>query len=74
MPKSLSAKYDEENKERLQKSSWKFFLKIFLKKKNKNKQQHRHGLYKNLSEDKRQKLVDYRKIKIIVNLETFASL
>ena len=74
MPKSLSAKYYEENKERLQKSSRKISLKIFLKKNNKNKQQHGHGLYENLSEDKKQKLVDYRKIKIIVNLETFSSL
>ena len=54
MSKKLSAKYYQENKERLQKKLGKD-IKTFSKKKN-----GREG-YKNLSEDQKQKLVEYRK-------------
>ena len=54
MSKKLSAKYYQENKERLQKKLGKD-IKTFPKKKN-----GREG-YKNLSEDQKQKLVEYRK-------------
>ena len=60
MSKNLSAKYYQENKERLQKNCLKD-IKIFIKKKKKKKQQYGHERYKNLSEDVKQKLVDYRK-------------
>ena len=63
MSKNLSAKYYQENKERLQKKREKLAkdIKIFLKKKQtKNKQYGPEG-YKNLSEDEKQKLVKYRK-------------
>ena len=59
MSKNLSAKYYQENKERLQ---WqlKASEKSFLRKKRKKRQ---HGLerYKDLSEDEKQKLFEYRK-------------
>ena len=57
--KNLSAKYYQENKERLQKKLMKD-IKIFLKKnKKKKKQQFGCKRYKNLSEDKKQKLVEW---------------
>ena len=55
MSKNLSLKYFRENKERLQKN-----IKIFLKKKNKKRQYGRER-YKNLSEDQKQKVAEYRK-------------
>ena len=63
MFKKLSAKYYQENKERLQKKLVKD-IKMFLKKKKKKKQQYSRERYKNLSEDEKQKLVEYRKKKI----------
>ena len=59
MSKNLATKYYQENKERLQKNLMKD-IKVFLKKKKKKKQQ--YGLHeKNLSENKKQVLVEYRK-------------
>ena len=58
--KNLSGKYYQENKERLQKKLVKN-IKIFLKKKIEKKQQCRRERYKNLSEDQKNKLVEYRK-------------
>ena len=55
MSKNLSLKYFLENKERLQKN-----IKIFLKKK-KKKRQYGRERYKNLSEDQKQKVAEYRK-------------
>ena len=55
MSKNLSLKYFRENKERLQKN-----IKIFLKKK-KKKRQYGRERYKNLSEDQKQKVAEYRK-------------
>ena len=58
MSKNLSAKYYQENKARLQKKLVKD-IKIFLKIK---KRQYVRERYKRFSEDKKQKLVEYRKI------------
>ena len=58
MSKTLSAKYYQENKERLQEKACES-IKIFLKKK--KKPQYGHERYKNLSEDEKQKFVEYRK-------------
>ena len=58
MSKSLSAIYYQENQERLQKKLAKD-IKIFLKKK--EKRQYGCERYKNLSEDVKQKLVEFRK-------------
>ena len=58
MPKNLSAKYYQENKERLQKKLVKD-IKIFLKKKKKREYGREH--YKNLSEEERHKLFESRK-------------
>ena len=60
MSKTLSAKYYQENKERLQKKLVKD-IKIFLKKKKEKKRQYRRERYKNISGDEKQKLVEYRK-------------
>ena len=60
MFKTLLAKYYPENKERLQKNLVKD-IKIFLKKKKKKKQQYGCEHYKNLSEDEKQRLVEYRR-------------
>ena len=57
MSKNLSAKYYQENKERLQKKLVKD-IKIFLKKT--KYQQFGRERYKNLSEDEKNKLVEYR--------------
>ena len=54
--KTLSAKYYQENKERLNKSLW---WKCFYRRK--KKQQYGWERYKNFSEDGKQKLVEYRK-------------
>ena len=79
LSKNLSAKYYQENED-YKKSLWKI-CKIFLKKK--KKQQYGCECYKNLSEAKTNKLVEYREkiIKIIIiilwkyfNLENFPSL
>ena len=59
MPKNLIAKSYQKNKKRLQKKLVKD-IKIFLKKQ-KKKQQYGCERYKNLSEEKKQKLVEYRK-------------
>ena len=55
MPKILSAKYYQKNKERLQKKLVKD-IKVFQK-----KQQYGHECCKNLSEDEENKLAEYRK-------------
>ena len=52
MPKYSSANYHQNNIERLQ--------KVFPKKKSK-KRHYGHERYNNLSEDEKQKLVEYRK-------------
>ena len=56
MSENISAKYYQENKEKIQKKLVKD-IKIFLNKK--KKQQYGHECYKNLSENERQKLVEY---------------
>ena len=56
--KILSARYCQENKERLQKKLVKG-IKFFPKKKKKKKQQYGRERYKRLSEDEKQKLVEY---------------
>ena len=60
MSKDSSAKYYENNKERLQKNLVKD-IKVVLKKKKEEKQQYGFEQYKNLPEDEKQKLVKYRK-------------
>ena len=60
MSKTLSAKYYQENKERLQKKLVKN-IKIFLKKKKKKQQQYGCERYKNVLEDEKQKFIEYRK-------------
>ena len=57
MAKNLSAIYYQENKERLHKKHVKD-IKIFLKKK--KKQQYACEHHKNLSEDEKNKLIEYR--------------
>ena len=57
MSKTSSAKYYQDNKERLQKNPWK--ISVFLKKK--KKRQYGRERYKNLSEDEKRKLIEYRK-------------
>ena len=61
MSKNLSAKYYQKNKERLQKKLVKD-IKIFPKKKQKKSDKNCER-YKNLSEDEKNKLVEYRKKK-----------
>ena len=56
MSKNLSAKYYQENKERLQRKACKD-IKIFLKKKKKKKQEYDSKRYKNLSEDEKNCLI-----------------
>ena len=60
MSKNSSAKYYQDNKERLQKKLVKD-IKVFLKKKKKKKRQYGPERYEKLSEDEKQKLVAYRK-------------
>ena len=56
MSKNLSAKYYQENKERLQRNACKD-IKIFLKKKEKKNQEYDSKRYKNLSEDEKNCLI-----------------
>ena len=56
MSKNLSAKYYQENKERLQRNACKD-IKIFLKKKEKKNQEYDSKRYKNLSEDEKNWLI-----------------
>ena len=56
MSKNLPAKYYQENKERLQKSSWKNFLK-----KKKNPREYGRECYKNIFVEEKQKLPGYRR-------------
>ena len=60
MCKNFSAKYSQENKEKLQKKLVKD-IKIFLRKKKKKKRRYDRECYKNLTEDEKQKLAEYRK-------------
>ena len=55
MSKTLSAKYYQENKERIPEKLVKD-IKIFIKKKKKKKQQYDGEHYKNVLEDEKQKL------------------
>ena len=71
MYKNLSAKYYQENKERLhththtKKETDVKDIKIFLRKKKKKKQQYGCESYKNLCEYENNKLVQHRKKNII---------
>ena len=56
MSKTLSAKHYQENKTGLQKR-----LFSFSREEKEKKWQYGHERYKNLSKDKKQKLVEYRK-------------
>ena len=58
--KTLSAKYYQENKKRLQKKVCERYQNLSKEKKEK-KRQHGCEHNKNLSEDEKQKLVEYRK-------------
>ena len=60
MPKVLSAKYYQENKERLQKKARERYQDLSKEEKEK-KRQYGCERYKNLSEDEKNKLVEYRK-------------
>ena len=57
MSKNLSSRYYQQNKDRLQKKLVQD-IKIFLKKE-KQKKLHGRENYKNLSENEKQKLVEY---------------
>ena len=62
MSKRLSAKYHQDDKEKIQKSSWKLPKSFYInKKKEKAKQQYGLEGHKNIPEDVKQKLVEYRK-------------
>ena len=85
MSKNLSAKYYQENKERLQKKARERYPNL-SKGGKERKQQYGCEHYKNLSKDEKQKLVEYRKkhyrmkkmlfviVRKYFNLEIFASL
>ena len=60
MSKNLSAKYYQENKERLQKKACERYQNLSKEKKEK-KRQYGRECYQNLSEDEKNKLVEYRK-------------
>ena len=60
MSRNLSAKYYQENKERLQRKARERYQNLFKEEKEK-KQQNDRERYKNISEDEKQKLVEYRK-------------
>ena len=60
MPKNLSAKYYQENKESLQKKARERHRNLSKEEKEK-KQQYGCERYTNLSEEEKQKLVEYRK-------------
>ena len=59
MPKNLSAKYYQENNERLLKKAHERYQNISKEEKEK-KQQYGCERYKNLSKDEKQKFVEYR--------------
>ena len=61
MSKNLSAKYYQENKERLQQKARERYQNLSKKKKKEKKQQNGCKRYKNFSEDQKQKLVEYSK-------------
>ena len=60
MSKDLSAKYYQENKERLQKKAYERYLNL-SKEETEKKRQYLRERYKNLSADEKQKLVEYSK-------------
>ena len=60
MSKTLSVKYYQENKERLQKKVCERYQNLSKEEKQKKRQYGRER-YKNLSEDEKQKLVEYRR-------------
>ena len=64
MPKNVSAKYYQENKERRQKQIVKD-INVFLRKEKKKRQQYGRERYKNLSDDEQQKLVEIEKSIIV---------
>ena len=59
MSKNLSARYYQENKERLQKSSWTY--QNLPKEEKEQKWHYGRECYKNLSKDEKNKLVKYTK-------------
>ena len=61
MAKNLSAKYYQENKERLQKKARERYQNLSKEDKEK-KQQYGCERYKTLSEEEKQKLVEYKKV------------
>ena len=61
MSKILSAKYYQENKERLTKKAHKRYQNLCKKEKKEKKQQYGRKCNENLSKDEKQKLVEYRK-------------
>ena len=61
MSKNLSAKYYQKNKERQEKKKLTKDMKIFLTKKKKKSRQYGCECNKNLLEDEKQKLAEYRK-------------
>ena len=60
MSKNFSAKYYQENKERLQKKACERYQNLSKEEKEK-KEQYGCERYKNLVDDEKQKLVEYRK-------------
>ena len=60
MPKTLSAKYHQENEERLQKKARERYKTLSKEEKGK-KQRYGCERYKNLSEDEKKMLVEHRK-------------
>ena len=61
MFKNLSAKYYQENKERLQKKAHERYQNLSKEEKEKRQQQYGCERYKNLSKDEKQKVAEYRK-------------
>ena len=59
--KDSSAKYHQNNKERLEKKNLVKDIKVFLRKKKKKEWQNGLEQYKSLQEDEKQKLAEYRK-------------
>ena len=59
--KDSSAKYYQNNKERLEKKNLVKDIKVFLKKKKKKEWQNGLEQYKSLQEDEKQKLAEFRK-------------
>ena len=60
MPQDSSAKYYQNNKERLQKIAHERYQSLFKEEKEK-KRKYDCELYKNLAKDEKQRLVEYRK-------------